>query len=805
MKARISFAAAILLGVNASAWGAAVTGINVYPPGVKLNTKLDYQRFIVVATRDDGVTMDVTDDATVTLATDGLARLDGSTLYPQADGDTTLQAEYHGHKASSTVNIKNATTDRPISFHLDVMPIFMRSGCNVGSCHGAARGKDGFGLSLFGFDPKGDYTRVTREESVRRINLAIPEDSLLMEKAVGSVPHTGGKLFDKDSQYYQTLMRWLRAGVPQDAGEPPHVTKLDIYPPKAVIEGADTTQQFIARAHYSDGTDRDVTDLTVFLTSNDNSAPINKDGLVTAAARGEAFVMGRFETKTVGSQVLVLPKDLKYTPPEITGNYIDELVGAKLMKLRILPSDICTDEEFLRRVTIDIAGVLPTEEEYASFTADTGPQKRAKLIDRLLERKEFSEIWAMKWSELLMVKSSNQVSYKSMFLYSNWLTDKIANNVPLDEMVRELLGATGGTFSSPATNFYQIERDTLKTAENVAQVFMGFRTQCAQCHNHPFDRWTMDDYYSFAAFFSQIGRKTGEDYRETIVFNRGSGDVRHPVGNRVMAPKFLGGDTPDVAGKDRRVLLAEWLTAPDNPYFATNVANRVWAHFFGLGIVEPVDDVRVSNPPSNPELFDELGGKLVAYKYDFKQLVRDICNSQAYQRSFLRNESNEADERNFSHASVRRIPAEQLLDCIGQVTETQEKFRGLPLGSRAVQIADGNTSTYFLTTFGRAKRETVCACEATTDPSLSQALHMLNGDAVQGKISRGGIVKKLIDQGLTPEEIIEALYVRCLSRKPTVQEMERLTATAAEAENPQAGLEDVCWAVLNSREFLFNH
>lgn len=805
MKARISFAAAVLLLIHASAWGAAVTGINVYPPDVNLNTSLDHQRFIVVATRDDGVTMDVTADAAVKLAADGLARLDGNTLYPQADGNTTLQVEYQGHKASSTVSIENATADRPISFHLDVMPIFMRSGCNVGSCHGAARGKDGFRLSLFGFDPKGDYTRVTREESVRRINLALPENSLLMEKAIGAVPHTGGKLFDKDSQYYHTLLRWLEAGVPQDSGEPPHVTKLDIYPPKAVIEGADTTQQFIARAHYSDGTDRDVTDLTVFLTSNDNSAPINKDGLVTAAARGEAFVMGRFETKTVGSQVLVLPKDLKYTPPKITGNYIDELVGAKLLKLRILPSDICTDEEFLRRVTIDIAGVLPTEEEYTSFATDTDPQKRAKLIDRLLERKEFSEIWAMKWSELLMVKSSNQVSYKSMFLYSNWLTDKIANNVPLDEMVREVLGATGGTFSSPATNFYQIERDTLKTAENVAQVFMGFRTQCAQCHNHPFDRWTMDDYYSFAAFFSQIGRKTGEDYRETIVFNRGSGDVRHPVGNRVMAPKFLGGDTPDVAGKDRRVLLADWLTSPENPYFGTNVANRVWAHFFGLGIVEPVDDVRVSNPPSNPELFEELGRKLVEYKYDFKQLVRDICNSQAYQRSFVRNESNETDELNFAHASVRRIPAEQLLDCIGQVTETQEKFRGLPLGSRAVQIADGNTSTYFLTTFGRAKRETVCACEATTDPSLSQALHMLNGDAVQGKISRGGIVKKLIDQGLTPEKVIEAIYVRCLSRKPTVQEMERLTATAAEAENPQAGLEDVCWAVLNSREFLFNH
>ncbi len=515
--------------------------------------------------------------------------------------------------------------------------------------------------------------------------------------------------------------------------------------------------------------------------------------------------MARFETKTVGSQVLVLPKDLQYTPPPITGNYVDQLVGAKLLKLRILPSDLCSDEEFIRRVTIDITGTLPTEEEWTAFVSDTAPDKRAKVIDRLLARKEFSEIWAMKWSEWLMVKSSPDVSYKSMFLYSSWLTDKIANNVPLDQMVRELLSATGGTFKSPATNFYQVERDTLKTAENVAQVFMGFRTQCAQCHNHPFDRWTMDDYYSFAAFFAQIGRKQSEDYREIIVFNSGGGEVRHPVGGRVMPPKFLGGAVPDVQGKDRRVVLAEWLTSPDNPFFATNVANRVWAHFLGKGIVQEVDDVRISNPASNPELFEALGKKLVEYKYDFRSLVRDICNSHAYQRSLVRNPSNETDERNFAHANVRRIPAEMLLDCINQVTETKEKFQGLPLGARAVQIADGQTSNYFLTTFGRAKRETVCACEANTDPSLSQALHMLNGDAVHGKIAQGGAVKKLLDQGKTPEQVIETLFVRCLSHKPAAEEKQKLLAVVTGADNPQAGLEDVFWGILNSREFLFNH
>ncbi|MCY2990104.1 MAG: DUF1549 domain-containing protein [Planctomycetota bacterium] len=797
--------ALILVGLATEVWAANITGLALYPPDVNLNTKADYQRFLVVATRDDGVTLDVTKEAAVKLGDAKFARLDGRTLFPVADGVTALEVEYQGHKASVPVTVKNATADRPISFQLDVMPVLMRAGCNVGSCHGAARGKDGFRLSLFGFDPKADYNRLTREEATRRVNLAIPEASLLIEKTTGAVPHAGGKRFEKDSPYCQTLLRWLEAGAPLDPAEPPRVAQLEFYPPAAVLEGSGTTQSFIARAKYTDGTDRDVTDLTVFLTSNDNSAAVNAGGLVTAAARGEAFVMGRFETKTVGSQVLVLPKDVPYTSPPPSGNYIDQLVGAKLVKLRIEPSGLCTDEEFLRRVSLDMTGLLPTEDEYQQFLTDAAPDKRAKLIDRLIQRKEFSEIWAMKWSELLMVKSSPQVSYKSMFLYSNWLTDKIARDVPLDQMVRELLSASGGTFENAATNYYQIETETLKTAENVAQVFLGFRTQCAQCHNHPFDRWTMDDYYSFAAFFTQIGRKQGEDYRETVVFNRGNGEVTHPVGGRVMPPKFLGGELPDVTGKDRRAAVAEWLTSPNNPYFASNLANRVWAHFMGLGIVEPVDDIRISNPPSNPELLRTLGGKLVETKFNFKQLVRDVCNSQAYQRSSGRTASNEGDERNFAHANVRRIPAEQTLDCISQVTETKEKFRGLPLGARAVQVADGTTSDYFLTTFGRSKRETVCACEATTDPTLSQALNLLNGSTVHGKVSQGGVVKKLLDAGKTPTQVIETLYMRCLTRKPTAEEINRLLPIVNSAGNPQAGLEDVFWAVLNSREFLFNH
>jgi hypothetical protein len=377
--------------------------------------------------------------------------------------------------------------------------------------------------------------------------------------------------------------------------------------------------------------------------------------------------------------------------------------------------------------------------------------------------------------------------------------------MPMDQMVQELLGANGGTFKNPATNFYQATNDNLALTENVAQVFMGMRIQCAQCHNHPFDRWTQNDYYGFAAFFSQIGRKTGEDYRETIVFNSGGGEVKHPVGGAVMPPKFLGGETPDVAGKDRRVVLAKWLASPQNPWFATSFANRVWAHFMGFGIVEPVDDFRVSNPASNPELLAELGKRFTDSKYDLKSLVRDICNSRTYQRSTQRNESNASDERNFAHASLRRIKAENLLDTISLVTETKDKFQGLPLGARAVQIADGGSSTYFLTTFGRATRETVCSCEVKMEPTLSQALHLLNGDTVNAKIQQGGVIPRLIATKKFPEERILELYVRCFSRKPTQEELAKLQPVLGEGSNQPQALGDIFWALLNSREFLFNH
>jgi hypothetical protein len=777
----------------------------VYPPAIRISAQNDTQHFIAVATRTDGITVDVSDQVQWRLENPAVARIDNLVIHPVVDGATALIGSWNGLEAKATLEITQSQTPRTVGFERDVMPILTKSGCNTGSCHGAARGKDGFRMSLFGFDPLGDYLRITREIGIRRINLAVPDQSLLLLKATGAVQHSGGKKIEPGSKHYNTILSWLQSGAPADAARPPTVTKVDLYPNQAVLEGEGAQQRLVAVATYADGTQRDVWDLAGFTTNNERTAAVSLDGRITGGVRGEAFVMARFDTHTVGTQVLGLPSGLQFQPKPSAGNYIDALVDAKLLKLRLTASGPCTDEEFVRRVTVDITGLLPTEEETAAFLANTEPNKRAQLIDSLLSRKEFSEIWAMKWADLLMIKSKNEVSYKAAYLYYNWLINQIASNTPIDKIVRDLLTANGGTFENPATNFYQVEQDRLKMSENVAQVFMGIRTQCAQCHNHPFDRWTMDDYYGFTAFFSQVGRKQSEDYRQILVFNSFGGEVNHPVGGAVVKPKFLGGPVPETAGKDRRALLAQWITSNENPYFAKSIANRIWDHFTGVGIVNPVDDFRASNPPSNPELLDTLGVKLIEYKYDIKQLVRDICNSAAYQRSATPLPDNEQDLRNYSHATVRRIPAENLMDCISQITSTKEKFRGLPLGARAVQIADGATSNYFLTTFGRSPRTTVCADEATTDPSLSQALHLINGGTVSGKINQGQQLAQWKQQGLTSEMIIDKIYLRCLSRKPTDPEKARLIQLINESANPDQGLHDVFWAILNSREFIFNH
>ncbi|MEI7781923.1 MAG: DUF1549 domain-containing protein, partial [Planctomycetota bacterium] len=673
--------------------------IEVYPPQVRLDSSRDRQRLIVQAVHADGRTADVTAAAAFTASDPRLIAIDKNSLRPLSDGAGTIRVEHAGHVREIPLKVVSTSSEPPLSFRLDVMPVFARAGCNMGSCHGAARGKDGFRLSLFGFDPAGDYQRITGEFPGRRIDPGDPSGSLLVQKAIGSVPHTGGKRFEADSILAETLVRWIAAGATDDAATPPQLVALDLYPSTALLAGSGLVQPLVAVARFADGTDRDVTDLCWYGSNNDTTAKVSPAGVVTSGSRGEAFIMARYATITVGTPLVVIPRDLQFTFPAAAAlpdagvsRWIDDLVDVKLVQLRIAPSGVCDDEAFLRRATLDLVGLVPTPEERTAFLADTATNKRARVVDELLSRKEFVELWVMRWAEILQIRSSaNDVSPKGANLYHHWLDRKIAANEPIDRMVRDLITASGGTFENPPTNYFQLERDTLKLSENVAQAFLGMRIQCAQCHNHPFDRWTMDDYYGFAAFFKQIARKRGADPRETIVYDAGSGDMKHPVTGATVPPKFLGGEAPQVSDRDRREALAAWMTAPDNPYFARHVANLAWTHFFGRGIVHEPDDARVSNPPSNGPLLAELGRRLAASGWHFKQLVRDIVLSQTYQRSCDSNDTNQLDDTNFSHAAVRRIRAEVLLDVLAEVTATKNKFPGLPLGARAVQVADGRT------------------------------------------------------------------------------------------------------------------
>lgn len=781
-------------------------GLRVFPKSITLSHSKDFQGFLAMADYDDGSTEDVTAQVLLRWSQEKIAAHNKQgAVTPLADGKTELILRFQDLEKRLPVQVKNVKAQPSVSFKLDVMPVLTKSGCNQGSCHGASRGKDGFRLSLFGYDADGDYHRLTREMAGRRLNFAVPEDSLLLEKSIASVRHSGGKRFEKGSESYKTIVEWLKRGAPRDPKTLPTLKDLELFPPNMVLAGRGSRQRLVVRAKYSDGSMRDVTKNTIFLTNNEHSAAVSKDGVITAGARGEAFVMARYGAITVGSPVVTRPKESVATKwVEDESHYIDKLVNAKLRKLHVQPSGLCDDRTFIRRVYLDIIGQLPKIDELNRFLQSKDKKKRAKLVDELLGRKEFVDMWVLKWAELLQIRTQRNVSPKAMLSYYNWLKKRVSDNVPMDQMVQEILSAQGGNFTSPASNYFQIERDTLKLSENVAQVFMGMRIQCAQCHNHPFDRWTQNDYYGFAAFFSQIGRKRGQDPRETVIFNRGRGEVRHPVSKKPVAPKFLGGAAPNTRGKDRRVVLGKWLASKENPYFAKNLANIVWSHFFGRGIIDPVDDVRVSNPASNPELIAELGKRFTSYKYNFKSLVRDICTSRAYQRG-LATVENAFDKSNFSHAGVRRIKAEVLLDCISQVTDTKQKFRRLPLGARAVEIADGTYSTYFLQIFGRPKRETVCSCEVKMEPTLSQALHLINGETVTRNILKGQYVRRRMLKGKKPLQIIDEIYLRCLSRPMTGSEREVFKKFIAEGKNKRMAIEDVFWAVLNSREFLFNH
>lgn len=710
------------------------------------------------------------------------------------------------------------------SFRRDVMPIFFRAGCNAGTCHGSARGKDGFMLSLFGYDAKGDYYRITQEMVGRRINLAAPEQSLMLLKAIGKVPHTGGELFTKETPYYKTLHDWIAAGAPDDDQAVPSPVEITLAPDRMVFVGGKGSQQMQVTARYSDGSKRDVTNLALFVTNNPSTAKISKTGLVTAGGRGDTFVFARFNRFTIGAEVIVLPADKNYVwtnPP--AHNDLDTVVYDRLQKLRLLPSELCDDETFLRRATIDLTGTLPSAEEYRAFIANTSKDKRTALIDHLIASDGFTDLWTNLWAEMLRVKGGGYTptatDTKAAEAYYDWIHQQVAKNRPLSEFIAEQITGTGSNLTNGPANLYtMLVHDVKFTPKNFAadfsQLFTGVRIQCAECHNHPFDRWTMDDYYGWVSFFTGIQRKLGVEPREFYIYNNlSAAPAKHLIDERPMPAMVLGGEAPVPKGADPRKALAAWLTSPKNELFTRNLANRIWAHFMGRGLVEPLDDMRISNPPTNKPLLDELAARLASNGFNLRALVRDICTSRIYQLTARPNSTNKTDDRQFSRSQLRRMRADVLLDAIVKATSGERSFGYFAKGIKAIQFyprTPGDTvrpfvGDTFLETFGRSPRATVCACDTKMEPTLSQTLHFIAGDTLSGQIAAGNVVPKLIAANTPPEAIIEDLYIRALSRKPSAEELKGLLELVGSNTRDRKAYEDIFWSLLNSTEFIFNH
>jgi len=708
------------------------------------------------------------------------------------------------------------------SFRRDVMPVFFRAGCNAGTCHGSARGKDGYMLSLFGYDAAGDYRRTVEELPGRRVNTAVPEESLLLLKAIGAVPHTGGKRFERDSDLAQTLLAWIESGAADDVGSVPDVTGIAISQPALLFDKAGAGESLRVTARYADGSTRDVTPLALFGTNNPSVAEIDEQGRVTAKGPGDTTVFARFSRFTVGGEVIVLPPADGFAwpnPPE--HNFIDGLVFARLQQLRIVPSELCDDETFLRRVTLDLAARPPTVEEYTAFMADAAADKRARKIDALLASDDFTDYMTALWGELFRVKSIDYTgrgdSHKPANAFFTWLREQVAADRPFDEIAADMTTAVGSTNTDGQTGLYTMlikdyRLDPKVLAADYSQLFLGVRMQCAECHNHPFDRWTMDDYYGLVSFFSSVKRKPGSDGRDRrVIYDPAAGPAKHLLDGRLVPAKLLGAVEPVGGEGDPRRALAAWIRDPANELFNRNVANRLWAHLLGIGVVDPVDDFRATNPPANGPLLDALAARFAEHGRRLRPLVREICNSRVYQLSVAPTPSNAADLRQFSRARVRRLRADVLLDSIVAVTGVPRSLPRFPTGTKAIsytsRMSDSGSGDFVLDTFGQSARGSVCACDTRTDPSLSQVMHLLVGDTVGPRVhaaAKSGVLKMMLDEHSTPESIVEAIFIRVLSRRPTSTEMEAMLAVVASNQAP-AVYEDIFAGLLASNEFLFNH
>jgi len=734
--------------------------------------------------------------------------MDGLVI-PKGNGAAQIKAVHGEQETIARVAVVEFEVEPPVSFRNQVMPILTKAGCNSGGCHGKQLGQNNFKLSLLGFDTTFDYDALVKEARGRRVFPASPDNSLLLRKAIGAAPHGGGKRIQMDSPEYEVLRRWIQQGTPRGSANDPFVTRIECSP-KSIVIGLHANQQILVTAYYSNGTSRDVTREAQFKSNEINLVNVDEAGLVqTDASTGDTSVMARYmgqvDVCNLSIPQSVVPAPVAAIPRK---NYIDELVQAKWQQLKITPSPLADDATFLRRAYLDAIGTLPTPTEVRDFLADTSPTKREQVIDRILARNEYADFWAIKWGDMLRnQRKGSKEAQRGTFAFHAWIRNAFATNMPYDQFVRNIIAAQGTVDQHPPVIWYRTVRNLTHQTNDTAQLFLGTRINCAQCHHHPYEKWSQDDYFQLQAFFARMGRKAGETAQEPAIFVKLDGQVRNPVTNKVMQPRGLDGPENVISeDDDPRHKLVDWMAAPNNPFFARALANRMWAHFMSRGLVEPVDDMRVTNPPTNPELLDALAKDFIDHKFDLKHLIRAIMTSSVYQLSSEPHAGNINDKQSYARSYPRRLIAEVMLDAISTVTGVQENFGGLPKGTRAIQLPDESVSSYFLDVFGRPDRETACECERPREANLAQALHLLNSSEVQNKIvNANGRIASMLKAKKADTEILEELYLLAFGRMPRAEERQQVLEYVASSGDRKTAFEDVLWAILNTKEFLFNH
>lgn len=792
-----------------SVFAAEEIALRVVPPSVDLRSPEASDQLLVFAEDEHGDTLDVTRRVVYRVADVNVAAVsDTGRVTAVGDGRTEVEVTLEGRRATATVSVRGIASPAPVSFRRDVVAILSKAGCNSGGCHGKAEGQNGFKLSVFGYDAAADHQAIVSQGRGRRVFPAAPDNSLLLLKATARLPHGGGRKVDADSRWHRILRRWIAEGMTLDEPSATSTVRIEVQPNEVTLT-AGGAQQLRVVAVDSDGREHAVTAEADFQTNQDAIAGVKRDGLVQATdVPGEAAILVRYLGHVAVCRV-IRPRDAGEVerPPE--NNFVDRLAWDKLLRLRIAASEPADDATFLRRVFLDTIGTLPTPGEASRFLADRSPDKRRRLVAALLERPEYADYWAQRWADLLQV-DKDIVGPQSAVAMTRWVRRQIAENVPFDRFARDVLTACGSTLSESPAAFFQVQDDPEKLARSVSQLFLGVRIECAQCHHHPFERWDQQDYFALAGFFTGVERAGAPGGGVKIVDREGK-DLSHPRTGVLVPAAGLGAAAADFSQhSDRRRAFADWATSAENPYFARTIVNRLWAHYFGRGLVEPVDDLRATNPATNEPLMDALVEHLVALRFDIKAFTKTLLDSRLYQLSSAANESNRLDEQNYSHAAWKPLPAEVLLDAVSQSTGVDAEFVGWPRGYRAIEIWDNKLPSHFLEVFGRPTRQSVCSCERGVEPSMAQALHLMNAVATSEKIQhRDGRAAALARANLPPRQVVDELYLATLSRFPS--DAERRAMLSAFAPEPtteaarRAAAEDVLWTLMNTKEFVFNH